>query len=88
MYHVNVTPMKQTTIRELKHQTSKVLAVVESGGTLEVCRRGKPVAVLSPPGRAKKIEKPDFAGRMREIYGDRILESTGTDLMMETRGER
>lgn len=80
--------MKQTTIRELKHQTSKVLAVVESGGTLEVCRRGKPVAVLSPPGLAKKIEKPDFAGRMRKIYGDRILGNTGTDLMAETRGDQ
>ena len=88
MYHVNVTHMKQTSIRELKHQTSKVLAEVESGGTLEICRRGKPVAVLSPPGRRKKIERPDFAGRMREIYGNRILGSTGTDLVAETRGAR
>jgi prevent-host-death family protein len=80
--------MKQTTIRELKHQTSKVLSVVESGTTLEVCRRGRPVAVLSPPGRRAKVEKPDFAARLREIYGDRILGSTGTEVVAETRGER
>ena len=80
--------MKRTSIRELKHQTSKVLAVVETGGTLEVCRRGKPVAVLSPPGSRMKAEKPDFAARLREIYGDRILESTGTEVIAETRGER
>jgi len=80
--------MKQTTIRELKHQTSKVLALVESGGTLEVCRRGKPVAVLSPPSPQRKTKKPDFAARLTEIYGERVLETTGTALVGETRGER
>ena len=80
--------MKQTTIRELKHQTSRVLALVESGGSLEVCRRGKPVAILTPPVGRKKPGKPDFAGRLREIYGDRILPVTGTDLVAGTRGER
>jgi prevent-host-death family protein len=80
--------MKQTSIRELKHETSKVLAMVESGDTLEVCRRGRPVAVLSPPGRRRKLQKPDFAARLEEIYGDHVLSTTGTDLIAETRGER
>lgn len=80
--------MKQTSIRELKHETSKVLAMVESGGTLEVCRRGKPVAVLSPPGRRRKMEKPDFAARLKELYGEQVLPTTGTDLITESRGER
>jgi antitoxin (DNA-binding transcriptional repressor) of toxin-antitoxin stability system len=80
--------MKHTTIRELKHETSKVLAMVESGETVEVRRRREPVALLSPPGRRKPPEKPNFAARLREIYGDRILDSTGTDLVNDARGDR
>jgi antitoxin (DNA-binding transcriptional repressor) of toxin-antitoxin stability system len=80
--------MKRTSIRELKHETSKVLALVESGETVEVRRRENLVAILSPPGRGKAIEKPDFAGRLREIYGERVLERTGTDVVSEARGER
>lgn len=88
MCHVNVSLMKQTSIRELKHETSKVLAVVESGTSLEVCRRGKPVAVLSPPGRRMKQERPDFAARLKVIYGEQVLPTTGTNLINENRGER
>lgn len=79
--------MKQTTIRELKHETSKVLAMVEAGETIEVRRRKKPVAVLSPTGRGKPVKKPDFAARLKKIYGDKALETTGTDLVHEARGE-
>ncbi len=88
MYHINVSPMKQTTIRELKHETSKVLAVVEAGEMMEVRRRNHLVAILSPPSRSKAVVKPDFAVRMKEIYGERVMEITGTDLVSEARGGR
>ena len=53
-----------------------------------VRRRKKPVAVLSPPDRKPRMEKPDFADRLKAIYGDACLETTGTDLVNESRGER
>ncbi len=80
--------MQYTTIRELKHETGKVLAIVEAGETVEVRRRKQPVAFLSPVTRPKVSNQPDFAARLREIYGERVLQMTGTDLMAETRGER
>ncbi|MCH7227564.1 type II toxin-antitoxin system Phd/YefM family antitoxin [Haloferula sp. A504] len=80
--------MKRTSIRELKHETRKVLARVESGETIEVRRRNQPVAVLSPAGRRGPVEKPDFAARLRGIYGDQVLESTATDLVHDARGDR
>ena len=80
--------MKQTTIRELKHATSKVLALVESGETVEVRRHKKPVAILSPPAKDRSPKQPDFAARLKEIYGEKFLESTGTELVNEARGER
>jgi len=80
--------MKQTNIRELKHSTSKVLSIVESGQSVEVLRQKKPIAVLSPPHRQKRVEQPDFAARLREVYGDKALEPTGTEWIAEARGER
>lgn len=80
--------MKRTSIRELKHETRKVLAMVESGETIEVRRRNQPVAILSPAGHDGPVERPDFAARLKGIYGDTVLESTGTDLVHDARGER
>ena len=88
MGHMIVSPMKQTNIRELKHSTSRVLSIVESGQSVEVLRRKRPIAVLSPPDRKKRVEQPDFAARLKEIYGDKALEITGTELTAEARGER
>jgi antitoxin (DNA-binding transcriptional repressor) of toxin-antitoxin stability system len=80
--------MKRTTIRELKHETGKVLAMVEAGESVEVFRRKESVAMLTPVLLGKPMEMPDFAARLRRIYGERILETTGTELMDESRGER
>lgn len=79
--------MKRTTIRELKHATSAVLQRVASGEMIEVCRRDEPVAVLSPPVRKTRVSRPDFAARLRDIYGAKVLEMTGSDLVSASRGE-
>lgn len=88
MCHVNVAHMKTTTIRELKHATSTVLGWVAAGETVEVRRRNQPVAVLSPPKRAGRIAKPDFAARLRNVYGSAALPVTGTAIISESRGAR
>ncbi len=85
--HNSVTHVKTTTIRELKHQTTAVLDRVAAGETIEVRRRNEPVAVLSPAKRARVVA-PDFAARLTAIYGDRVLPTTGTDLISESRGEK
>lgn len=79
--------MKSTTIRELKHDTSTVLGWVAAGESVEVRRRNRPVAILSPPKRAGRIARPDFAKRLRGIYGSVVLPATGTDLISESRGD-
>ena len=79
--------MKITTIRELKHDTATVLSWVARGETVEVRRRNEPVALLSPPQRRSPVRRPDFAARMRAIYGRKVLGTPGTDLIAESRGE-
>ncbi len=88
MYHGNVSRMKTTTIRELRHDTTTVLGWVAGGETVEVQRRGVPVAVLCPQSRKQRIVRPDFLARIRAAYGDKVLATTATDLVSESRGER
>lgn len=80
--------MKTTTIRELKHATSTVLSWVAEGESVEVRRRNRPVALLSPLKRKMAIARPDFAARMQAIYGELVLPSTATEIVAEARGER
>ena len=86
--HRNVAHMKTTTIRELKHDMTAVLARVTAGETVEVRRRGEPVAVLSAPRRKRTPVRPDFAARLKKIYGGKALPGTATELIAEARGER
>jgi prevent-host-death family protein len=78
--------MKTTTIRELKHDTTKVLGWVAAGETVEVTRRNVPVAVLSPPARPARVVRPDFLARLRSIYGEKVLPVTGTEIVSGSRG--
>jgi antitoxin (DNA-binding transcriptional repressor) of toxin-antitoxin stability system len=83
--------MKTTNIRELKHDTAAVLQWVQQGHEVEITRHQKVVAVLRPPSTPKgeEIERPDFAARMEEIWGNKKpVTSTWTELINEARGER
>jgi prevent-host-death family protein len=80
--------MKTTTMRELKHETSKVLGWAEAGEEVTLTRRGKTIALISPPRATRKPARPDFAERLRSIYGDAVLSATATELIGDARGER
>jgi prevent-host-death family protein len=80
--------MKTTTIRELKHATSTVLSWVAEGESVEVRRRSKPVAMLTPIKRRSSIVRPDFLVRLQAIYGPVMMPTTATELVADARGER
>jgi antitoxin (DNA-binding transcriptional repressor) of toxin-antitoxin stability system len=79
--------MRSTTIRELRHDTITVLSWVAGGESVEVLRRNVPVALLSPPKRPSQVVRPDFAARLRSIYGSKRLATAGSDLVSESRGD-
>ena len=87
MCHANVSHMKTTTIRGIRHNTRAVLSWVADGESVEVRKRGVPVAVLSPSGRKARIPRPDFMARIRSIYGDRVLPVTASELVAGARGD-
>jgi antitoxin (DNA-binding transcriptional repressor) of toxin-antitoxin stability system len=67
--------MKTATVRELRHAFPKVLRWIQQGETVTLTKRGKPVALVSPPPAPKprKIQWPDFAARARAYCGDTVL---------------
>ena len=80
--------MKTATLRQLRHDFGSVLAWVEQGEPVGISKRGKIIALLSPPPHlkpAKSKKRPDFAARLKRIYGDLILQG---DVVVEERESR
>jgi prevent-host-death family protein len=80
--------MKTATVRQLRHDFGSVLNWVEEGEAVSISKRGKVVALLSPPprDRPKRGEKrPDFAARLKRIYGDKTFSG---NIVVEDRESR
>lgn len=80
--------MKTATLRKLRHDFGSVFAWVEQGEPVSISKRGKIIALLSPPPapkRAKRKKRPDFAARLKRIYGGLVLRG---DVVVEERDSR
>ncbi len=88
MCHINVSHMKTANIRELRHDTNTVLGWVAAGEQVSIQRRGKTVAILSAPVAVPALERPDFKARLKQIYGDQVLDVAATEHFREERGDR
>ena len=67
--------MKTANVRQLRHAFGEVMVWIIEGQQVEIVKKGKVIALLSPPPRSKskKISLPDFAARQKRIFGDQIL---------------
>ncbi len=84
--------MKTATVRDLRNNFAKLETWLGEGERVEIRRRGKPVAVLSPsPGGTEEaaFELPDFESRRNAIWGDRVFSAEEVRRMreMELEGE-
>lgn len=80
--------MKTATVRQLRHDFGSVLQWLEEGEQVSISKRGKVIALISPPppekpGPSKK--RPDFAARLKRIYGDKVLSG---NIVVEERESR
>jgi prevent-host-death family protein len=76
-------------IRELQQNLKRVVARVERGEVVEVTRRRRPVARLTPVAPAVPTEGwPDLEERTRAVFGDRVIAPGGSEVLVEARGAR
>jgi antitoxin (DNA-binding transcriptional repressor) of toxin-antitoxin stability system len=77
MYH-----MKRASVRDLRYDFPKVEKMLAEGESIEITKRNRVVARLVPTGETNAPRHiPDFLGRMKKIYGDKVLEVSGAELI-------
>ena len=76
-------------IRELQQNLKRVMARVERGQVIEVTRRRRPVARLTPVRATEAVSAwPDLDARARTVFGDRIVSPGPSEVLADSRGER
>ncbi len=83
MYH-----MKSVSVRDLRYDFKKVEQLLSQGEEIQVTKRRHVIARLVPEKPAERPPMPDFAARLKAIYGDKVLEVSGADLLREDRDSR
>jgi antitoxin (DNA-binding transcriptional repressor) of toxin-antitoxin stability system len=80
--------MKTVSVRDLRYDFPKVEELLRSGEEIQITKRRRPIARLTPepvPELAGRPPLPDFLGRMKEIFGDKVLKVTGAQIISEDR---
>ena len=80
MYH-----MKTASIRDLRYNFRNIEHLLRQGEEVQITKRRRVIARLVPEKPAERPPLPDFMGRMRAIYGDRVLEVSGAELIRQDR---
>jgi prevent-host-death family protein len=67
--------MRTASIREVRHDFSRILEWVESGEEVVITKRRDAVARILPIRRKKAVraKMPDFAARMRKVLGQKMI---------------
>lgn len=71
-------------IRELQQNLKQVMQRVERGQVVEVTRRRRAVARLSPLAEEDRPASPwpDLDARARAVFGDRVIAPSGSEIIV------
>jgi prevent-host-death family protein len=79
--------MKSVSVRELQQNIKRVMDLVERGQVVEVTRRRRVVARLSPARpTSKRIRWPDLERRARAVFGHNVIEPAPSEQVALDRG--
>jgi len=79
MYH-----MKRATVRDLRYNFPKIERMLRAGEDIQITKRNRIIARISPE-RQEAPQLPDFLGRMRKVFGDKVLETSTAELLSKDR---
>jgi antitoxin (DNA-binding transcriptional repressor) of toxin-antitoxin stability system len=77
--------MKKASVRDLRYDFKKIEHMLHRGEEIEITKRRQVIARLIPERSARARQLPDFLGRLRAIYGDKLLEVSGAELIAKDR---
>jgi antitoxin (DNA-binding transcriptional repressor) of toxin-antitoxin stability system len=75
MYH-----MKTVSVRDLRYDFKMVERILREGEEVQITKRRKPIARLIPETTPRPA-LPDFMAQLRAIYGDKVSEVTGAEIV-------
>jgi antitoxin (DNA-binding transcriptional repressor) of toxin-antitoxin stability system len=82
--------MKTASIRQIRNDLNTVLDWIDAGEQVEISKRGKVVALLSPPPPVKiprSRKRPDFAARLKMRDGARVISGEAMNqILAENKG--
>jgi antitoxin (DNA-binding transcriptional repressor) of toxin-antitoxin stability system len=78
-------PMKTASLRDLRYSFKKVEWLLRQGEEVHITKRRRVIARLVPEQAASSAKLPNFAERMRSIYGAKKLKVSGADLVAHDR---
>lgn len=81
MYH-----MKSASVRDLRYRFSRVEDLLREGNEIQITKRRRVIARLLPAKRSAPSRRPDFLARLRKIYGNKVLQVSGAEVLAEERG--
>lgn len=72
--------MKRASVRDLRYSFPKIERLLRQGQEIEITKRRRVIARLLPENPPSS-KMPDFLKDLREIYGDKVLEVTGAEIV-------
>ena len=78
--------MKTATLRDLRNNFASLESWLAEGETIQIEKRGTPVAILSPANLAGQKQQPtklDAAARRKAIWGERCFTAEEVKAMRE-----
>ena len=80
MYH-----MRKASVRDLRFGFKKIERLLHQGEQIQITKHRRVIARLVPEDVHSAAQMPDFLERLRDIYGHKMLEISGADLIAQDR---
>jgi antitoxin (DNA-binding transcriptional repressor) of toxin-antitoxin stability system len=80
MYH-----MKTASVRDLRYNFKRLEQMLAEGEPIEITKRKKVIATLTPAVPPACCKKPDFLGRMRTIYRNKVFKVSWAEMLRQDR---
>ena len=77
--------MKKASIRDLRYKFTKIEHLLQQGQEIQITKRRRVIARLIPEGARSGAPMPEFLKRLRDLYGDKVLEVSGAELIEKER---